>query len=106
MGCPYWPELEKHQAGCPFTDCKHNMYWRGLNIKKPIYTERFKEFKNCMLLLDEPITLEDIGMAYGITRERVRQIEEKALTKVMKRLHFDPEKRQELQMFLQTDWNV
>jgi len=104
--CPYRPELDKHRVGCLFVNCKHNMYWEGLNIKNPTDTERFEEFKNCMLLLDEPITLEDIGRAWGISRERVRQIEDNALTKVMKRLHFDPEKRQELKLYLQTDWNV
>jgi hypothetical protein len=104
--CPYWSELDKHGVGCPFRDCKHNMYWEGLNIKNPTDTERFEEFKNCMLLLDESITLEDIGQAYGISRERVRQVEEGALTVVMKRLHFNPEKRQELKQYLQTDWNV
>ena len=77
--CPYWSELDKHKVGCPFRDCKHNMYWEGLNIKNPTDTERFKEFKNCMLLLDESITLEDIGQAYGISRERVRQVEERSL---------------------------
>jgi RNA polymerase primary sigma factor len=31
---------------------------------------------------DEPMTLEDIGRAFGVTRERVRQVEARALAKL------------------------
>ena len=33
-------------------------------------------------LLDEPLTLQELGDAYGISRERVRQIEKRALGKL------------------------
>ncbi|MEO9021261.1 MAG: RNA polymerase sigma factor RpoD/SigA [Ginsengibacter sp.] len=32
--------------------------------------------------LDEPVSLEDLGVRYGLTRERVRQIKDKALEKL------------------------
>ncbi|MGC5223718.1 sigma-70 family RNA polymerase sigma factor [Micromonospora sp. DT81.3] len=35
---------------------------------------------------DEPANLEDIGRAYGVTRERIRQIEKKALEKIRDRM--------------------
>jgi RNA polymerase primary sigma factor len=34
------------------------------------------------LLDGDPVTLEQLGHAYGVTRERIRQIEAKALTKL------------------------
>ena len=37
-------------------------------------------------LSDSPVTLQEIGDKYGISRERARQIEEKALAKIRKRL--------------------
>jgi RNA polymerase primary sigma factor len=33
---------------------------------------------------DEPQTLESIGKTFGVTRERIRQIEQKALNKLRK----------------------
>ena len=35
---------------------------------------------------DTPLTLEELGQVYGVTRERIRQIEQKALAKVKRRL--------------------
>jgi RNA polymerase sigma-32 factor len=38
-------------------------------------------------LKDDPITLEEIGKGYGISRERVRQLENRAFEKVQKAIH-------------------
>ena len=38
-------------------------------------------------LKDDPITLEEIGKGYGISRERVRQLENRAFEKVQKKIH-------------------
>jgi RNA polymerase sigma-32 factor len=38
-------------------------------------------------LKDDPITLEEIGKGYGISRERVRQLENRAFEKVQKTIH-------------------
>ena len=35
---------------------------------------------------DEEMTLENIGQRFGLTRERVRQIQEKALTKLRRKM--------------------
>ncbi len=39
------------------------------------------------LLQEEPQTLKEIGLRFGITRERVRQIKENAITKLRQSLH-------------------
>jgi RNA polymerase primary sigma factor len=38
---------------------------------------------------DEEMTLEDIGQRFGLTRERVRQIQEKALTKLRRKMSME-----------------
>jgi RNA polymerase sigma-32 factor len=52
---------------------------RGLNEReRHILTER--------RLKDEPVTLEDLSAAYGVSRERIRQIEVRAFEKLQKRM--------------------
>ena len=38
---------------------------------------------------DESATLDEIGKAYGVTRERIRQIEAKGMAKIRERLVFE-----------------
>jgi len=58
-----------------------------------LVTEKLKEFKTTLkdkelylfenrLLTENPLTLQEIGDKYGITRERARQIEERLLNKI------------------------
>ena len=58
-----------------------------------LVTEKLKEFKKTLkdkelylfenrLLTESPLTLQEIGNNYGITRERARQIEERLLNKI------------------------
>ncbi len=60
---------------------------------KSLVTGKLKEFKKTLknkeldlfesrLLAETPLTLQEIGDKYGITRERVRQIEERLLNKI------------------------
>lgn len=56
---------------------------KGAPIKgKAKETEASMEFGNCMLMLTRSFTLEEIGEMWGLTRERIRQIEERALGKL------------------------
>jgi len=43
------------------------------------------------------LTLEEVGKGYNLTRERIRQIEEKALNKLKKKYGGNPEIRSFLQ---------
>ena len=57
---------------------------RKLNWReKEVIDLRFN-LKYVFIEEDEPLTLEDIGKRYNLTRERVRQIEEKVLRKIRK----------------------
>lgn len=52
-----------------------------------VLTEReLHIFKARTAANDAPLTLEELGQVYGVTRERIRQIEQKGLAKVMKKL--------------------
>jgi RNA polymerase sigma-32 factor len=48
--------------------------------------EKERDILQQRLLTDTPLTLREIGEKYGITRERVRQIESRLLDKIKKRL--------------------
>ena len=47
-------------------------------------SEREQEIVKARFLSDEPTTLEDLGVQFNISRERVRQIESKAFQKISK----------------------
>ena len=49
-----------------------------------ILNEREKAIINARRLSENPKTLEELSKKYNISRERVRQIEEKALQKLQK----------------------
>jgi len=46
--------------------------------------ERERRILTARRLQDEPLTLEDLSQEYGISRERVRQIEVRAMEKLQK----------------------
>jgi RNA polymerase sigma-32 factor len=48
--------------------------------------ERERDIMYSRRLQDPPLTLEDLSSKYDISRERVRQIEEKAFEKLQKRM--------------------
>jgi RNA polymerase sigma-32 factor len=48
----------------------------------PLLNEKEKDILQQRLLSDSPVTLREIGEKYGITRERVRQIEARLLDKI------------------------
>ena len=47
-------------------------------------TERERRIFEARRLADDPITLEDLASEFGVSRERVRQIEVRAFEKVKK----------------------
>ncbi len=54
----------------------------SLNLEKCNETDKSRSIGNCTKLINSPWTLEEIAKVWGITRERVRQIEEEALNKL------------------------
>ncbi len=55
---------------------------KNLRSIEPRLTEKERAILNERLLSDEPVTLREIGERYGVTRERVRQIEARLLGKL------------------------
>ena len=53
-----------------------------LKTLEPLLSDKERYILENRLLSDEPVTLREIGDLYGITRERVRQIEARLLQKV------------------------
>ncbi|NIZ02486.1 RNA polymerase sigma factor RpoH [Thalassospira lucentensis] len=51
--------------------------------------ERERDILTQRRLLESPVTLENLSVAYGISRERIRQIEVRAFEKVRKSIHTD-----------------
>ena len=49
-------------------------------------TERERDILHARRLRDEPVTLEDLSLKYGISRERVRQIEVRAFEKLQQKM--------------------
>ncbi len=63
------------------------IYRRNLLLKAfNVLNDREKEIINLRKLSENPLKLEDLSKKYKISRERVRQIEEKALEKLQKEI--------------------
>lgn len=56
----------------------------GIEELKDSLNERERELLEDRLLSDEPLTLQEIGEKYGVTREAVRQMENRLMTKIRK----------------------
>ena len=102
--CSYLELLDKHEIGCPFTDCKHNVFWTGLKIKHPRETEQSVEFRNCMVRFNEsyPLVMDDIAEMWGVSRQRIDQMEKAAMKNVTKRVHFDHKYRDDMHLLLRS----
>jgi RNA polymerase primary sigma factor len=77
--------LENHNAEKTDAELEHHQSLK-LEIERSLQTltERQKEVV-CYFFglgVDHPLSLEDIGEKFNLTRERVRQIKDKAITKL------------------------
>ena len=76
--------LPDHQAEAPFDRVASDMSHRNLHRALDALTAREQEVLHLRFGLagDEPKTLEDVGRTFRLTRERIRQIEAKAMSKL------------------------
>jgi RNA polymerase sigma-32 factor len=69
---------ESSYAAREETDNRHNALQQSLGVLNP----RERRIFEARRLLDEPVTLEELSEEFGVSRERVRQIEVRAFDKV------------------------
>lgn len=70
--------LEERYSRKEQTSLKHKILYNCLDQLNP----REQEIVKQRMLTDDPITLEDLGARFGISRERIRQIEKRAFEKL------------------------
>jgi RNA polymerase sigma-32 factor len=58
----------------------------ALEELKPLLSDREKIILEERLLAEEPLTLQEIGEKYGITREAVRQMEARLMKKIQEKV--------------------
>lgn len=62
----------------------------GIDKIRPELNEKEIDILESRLLSDDPLTLQDIGDKYSITREAVRQIEQRLIEKIRKQIVSNP----------------
>ena len=70
---------------CPFVSCSQHLYWDYLKHHPGAEVETLKHSCTLDVADDGGLTLEEVGEMMGLTRERIRQIEDLALRKLKKR---------------------
>lgn len=80
------PALEGSVEDKIFQEETVNLLREKLKTILPQLNDKEKDILELRLLNDSPLTLREIGEKYGITRERVRQIEARLLQKIKKLL--------------------
>ncbi len=80
------PALEGSVEDKIFQEETVNLLREKLKTILPQLNDKEKDILELRLLSDSPLTLREIGEKYGITRERVRQIEARLLQKIKKLL--------------------
>lgn len=75
-------------TACIIFDCPHHVYYKVSQRKqKNMRRADASKIYGCMLAVIKEFTLEETGEIFGLSRERARQIEEKALNKLKKRVN-------------------
>ena len=77
------PGLEEQMA----TDQIHTLLHENIDTLRDELNDKELDILELRLLTDSPLTLREIGEKYGITRERVRQIEARLLQKIKQQMH-------------------
>ena len=71
---------------CTNFKCSSNLFWEDLklNREKIRMTDKALEIRNCCCLIRHPWTPEEIGDAWGLTKEGIKRSEEGGLKKLQK----------------------
>ena len=71
---------------CTNFKCSSNLFWEELNLnrEKIRMMDKALEIRNCCCLIRRPWTPEEIGDAWGLTKEYIRRSEEGGLKKLQK----------------------
>jgi len=85
-----WQDMlvDQNEIQSDILEKKNEMSYRKKIFKKAleVLNEREKEILTLRKLRDKPLKLEELSAKFNISRERVRQIEEKALEKLQKKV--------------------
>ena len=85
-----WQDMlvDQNEIQSDILEKKNEMSYRKKIFKKAleVLNEREKEILTLRKLRDKPLKLEELSAKFNISRERVRQIEEKALEKLQKQV--------------------
>ena len=85
-----WQDMlvDQNEIQSDILEKKNEMSYRKKIFKKAleVLNEREKEILTLRKLRDKPLKLEELSIKFNISRERVRQIEEKALEKLQKQV--------------------
>jgi hypothetical protein len=65
------------------------MDWEYCNVKECFYYTPLFEYGNCLLRVDRPHTLQEIGNVIGVSKERVRQLLETLIARCRAELNAD-----------------
>ncbi len=88
--CPILKLLIILSEDCPFNDCYHHLFHPIPSGSIGNKTAFYFSLYGCTCLISHPMTLEQIGTMWGLSRERIRQIEEKAIKNLREKIQNDP----------------
>ena len=77
---------QSQYAALPADDLACHEHWQLLEEAMSELTDRERHILTERRLKDEPTTLEELASEYGVSRERVRQIEVRAFEKLQKQM--------------------